>query len=496
MDNLITLNASNNSFSGQIPTHFCNISPSFAVLELCYSHFSGRVPSGLGNCSMLKVLKADHNNLSETLPDELFNATSLEYLSFANNNLHGSLDATRIINLRYLETLDLGGNNFTGMIPDSIGQLSRLKELHLDHNNMSGELPSSLASCPNLRTIDLKSNNFSGELSKVNFSNLHKLKTLDLLHNNFIGTVPESIYSCRNLTALRLSDNKLQGQLSPRIGNLKSLTFLSLAQNNFTNINNTLQILKSYRSLTTLLIGINFMHETIPDEDSIEGFENLQVLSLSGCSLLGKIPRWLSKLKKLEMLTLDNNQLTGQIPDWISSLNFLFYLDISNNNLSGEIPTALTDMPMLKSEKTAARLDPKVFELPIYDDDNMYFQYRKASAFPKVLNLGNNDFTGVIPPRISVLKELLSLNLSFNKFYGDIPQSVCNLTNLLVLDLSSNHLTGTIPAELNNLHFLSKFNISVNNLEGPVPTTGQLSKFTSSSFGGNPKLCGPPLIHH
>jgi Leucine-rich repeat (LRR) protein len=167
MENLITLNASNNSFTGQIPTHFCNISPSFAVLELGYNHFSGIVPSGLGNCSMLKVLKADHNNLSETLPDELFNATSLEYLSFANNNLHGSLDATQIINLRYLETLDLGGNNFTGMIPDSIGQLSRLKELHLDHNNMSGELPSSLASCPNLRTIDLKSNNFSGELAKV-----------------------------------------------------------------------------------------------------------------------------------------------------------------------------------------------------------------------------------------------------------------------------------------------------------------------------------------
>ncbi|TVU33412.1 hypothetical protein EJB05_25228, partial [Eragrostis curvula] len=493
MGNLIALNASNNSFIGQIPTHFCNISPSLTVLELCYNKFSGSIPPGLSNCSKLRVLRAGHNNLSGPLPDELFNATLLEYLSFFSNGLEGILDGAHIVKLSNLAILDLGANKFRGKIPNSIGQLKRLQELHLDYNNMSGELPSTLTNCTNLITIDLKSNNFTGLLAKVNFSNLPNLRTIDLLRNNFSGTIPESIYSCSNLTALRLSVNNLHGQLSEGLGNLKSLTFLSLAYNHFTNITNTLQILKRCRNLTTLLIGPNFMNETLPDDDSIDGFESLQVLSLGGCSFLGKIPHWLSKLTNLEMLFLENNQLTGPIPDWIGSLNFLFYLDISNNSLTGQIATELTEMPMLKSEKTAAHLDPRVFELPIYLDP--FLQYRKASAFPKVLNLGNNSFTGVIPPEIGLLKELLSLNLSFNNLHGDIPQSICNLTNLMALDLSSNNLTGRIPAALNNLHFLSEFNVSFNDLEGPVPATGQLSTFTNSSFDGNPKLCDPMLIH-
>jgi len=494
MVNLVVLNASNNSFTGKMPTHFCSISPSLAVLELSYNRFSSTVPQGLGNCSMLRVLKAGHNNLSGSLPNELFCATSLEHLSFPNNDLNGVLDGSHIINLKNLATLDLGRNNLIGNIPDSIGQLKRLEELHLDQNSMSGELPSSLGSCTNLKTINLRNNNFIGELAKVNFSTLHNLKTLDLLYNSFNGTIPESIYSCRNLTALRLSGNNLRGQLSPRMGNLKSLTFLSLAMNNFTNITNTLHIVKSFKNLTILLIGTSFMNETMPNNDDIDGFVNLQVLSISACSLMGEIPHWLSKLRNLEMLFLQGNQLTGTIPDWISSLTFLFCVDISNNNLTGEIPRSITDMPMLKSEKTAARLDPRVFGLEMIVGTSL--QYRTANAYPKVLNLGNNGFTGVIPPEIGRLKELLSLNLSFNEFHGDIPQSICNLTNLQVLDLANNHLTGTIPSSLNNLHFLSEFNVSFNDLEGPVPTTGQLSTFTNSSFDGNPMLCGPILNHH
>jgi Leucine-rich repeat (LRR) protein len=279
--------------------------------------------------------------------------------------------------------------------------------------------------------------------------------------------------------------------LSERIGNLKFLSFLSLVNSSLTNITRTLQILSTSRSLTTLFLGFNFMHETMPDDYTVDGFENLQVLALNDCSLSGHIPHWLSKLTNLRMLFLLNNQLSEPIPDWISNLNFLFCLDISNNSLTGIIPSALMDMPMLRSDKIA----PNVFELPVYNKISS-LQYLRPGAFPKVLNLGKNNFSGVIPKDIGKLQTLLSLNLSSNELSGEIPQSLCTLKSLQVLDLSNNRLTGKIPAALNSLHFLSRFNISNNDLEGPIPTAGQLSTFPDSSFDGNLKLCGPMIVNH
>uniref|UniRef100_A0ACD5YN46 Uncharacterized protein n=1 Tax=Avena sativa TaxID=4498 RepID=A0ACD5YN46_AVESA len=428
MKDLIALNASNNSFTGQLPTHFCTSFPSLVVLELSYNRFTGSIPSELGGCSMLRVLKVGHNNISGTLPAELFNATSLEIISFPRSGLQGTLQDTDIFKLTNLATLDLGENNFSGKIPESIGHLKRLEELHLNSNNMYGELPSALTNCINLIAINLNCNNFSGQLSKVNFSNLPNLVSLDLMRNNFNGTIPESIYSCINLIALRLSSNKFHGQLTKGLSNLKSLAFLSLYNNSLTNITNALQILRSSKNLATLLIGRNFKHETMPEDDISGSFENIRFLGISDCPLFGKIPFWISKLPNLEILILSNNQLTGSIPAWIKALSYVFYLNISNNSLTGEIPTSVTDMPMLQSVKTDANLNPRVFVLPVYPA--LSHQYLQPFAFPKLLDLSNNKLTGEIPLEIGQLKSLRSLNLSFNNLTGHIPISICNLTNL------------------------------------------------------------------
>jgi hypothetical protein len=152
------------------------------------------------------------------------------------------------------------------------------------------------------------------------------------------------------------------------------------------------------------------------------------------------------------------------------------------------------EMPMLQSEKNAAKLDPKFLELPVFWTQSR--QYRWLNAFPNVLNLCNNSLTGIIPQGIGQLKMLNVLNFSTNSLSGEIPPQICNLTNLQTLDLSNNQLTGELPSALRNLHFLSWFNVSNNDLEGPVPTGGQFNTFTNSSYIGNSKLCGPMLSVH
>ncbi|KAL6603208.1 hypothetical protein ACP70R_043569 [Stipagrostis hirtigluma subsp. patula] len=490
MKNLVALNASNNSFTGPMPSSICNHAPSFDMLDLCYNQFSGSISPEFGNCSMLTVLKAGHNNLTGALPRELFSATSLKQLSFPNNGLQGVLDGSNLVKLSNLTILDLGSTGISGKMPDSIGQLRRLEELRLDNNQMSGPVPLALGNCRSLRYITLRNNSFSGDLSKVNFAQMD-LRIADFSMNYFTGEIPESIYSCSNLIAFRLAYNNFHGQFSPSIGNLTSLSFLSITNNSFTNITDALQKLKSCKKLTTLLIGTNFKGETIPQDEAIDGFQNLQVLAIDACPLVGTIPLWLSKLKKLEMLDLSSNQLTGPLPSWINGLQLLFFLDISSNRLTGDIPTTLMQMPMLQSEKNAAKLDTKYLELPVFWTPSR--QYRMLNAFPNVLNLCNNNLTGAIPQEIGQLKELDGLNLSSNSLSGEIPPQISNLTSLQVLDLSNNQLTGEIPAALSGLHFLSGFNVSNNNLQGPVPTGGQFGTFSSSSYIGNPKLCGPML---
>ncbi|GJN39200.1 hypothetical protein PR202_gb28302 [Eleusine coracana subsp. coracana] len=493
---LVSLNASNNSFQGSIPS-LCATCPSLAVLDLSMNMFGGSVPPGFGNCSRLRVFNAGRNNISGELPDDLFDVKTLEQLLIPWNQIQGRLDPGRIAKLNNLVKLDLSTNALTGELPGSISQLPKLKELRLGRNNLTGTLPPSLSNWTALRCLDLLSNSFVGDLGAVDFSGLANLNVFDMASNNFTGSMPRSIYTCRSIKALRVANNQLGGQVAPEIGGLHQLQFLSLTINSFTNITGAFWNLKGCRNLTALLMSFNFYGEALPDAEWVgDHVSSVRMLVLEGCQLTGKIPSWLSKLQDLNVLNLGGNRLTGPIPSWLGAMKKLYYIDLSGNQLSGEIPMSLMDLPLLASEEAMAEFNPGHMPLTFTLTPNNGQATRRGRAYYQMsgvattLNLSDNQFTGAIPSAVGRLKTLQVLDVSYNNISGSIPPEIGGLARLQILDLRRNRLTGTIPQELKQLNFLAVFNVAYNDLEGPIPTGGQFDALPAWSFKENPRLCG------
>ncbi|XP_020576190.1 tyrosine-sulfated glycopeptide receptor 1-like [Phalaenopsis equestris] len=494
---LKVLNISNNYFFGPFPSSICSLSHKLGSMDLSHNEFEGNIPPGLGSCLFLTEFQAGVNNLIGQIPKDLFDMTSLQLLSLPFNQLSGVLDGALMSKLLNLTHLDLSANLLSGELPASLSYMPFLEQLVLHDNQLIGELPPELANCTKLKTLDLRFNRFNGTLATVNFTSLSNLSMLDLGNNNFTGEIPKSLYTLKSLKALRLARNSLEGHIAPAILELQDLSYLSLSSDGLMNITTALNILKDCKKLTAIMLAKNFFKEAIPvDNEWEEGyFQNLQVLSLAGCELIGQVPLWLSNLSKLLVLDLSDNHLTGPIPAWLGSLPNLFYLDLSGNLLSGEIPAEITGLHALMMDQFEFHIDQGFLDFPVFimPAKGASLQYNQLTELPPAIILRNNTLQGTILPQIGQLKNLQVLDLSHNYFSGIIPMQLCNLTNLEKLDLSTNNISGMIPSLLNNLHFLSSFSVAYNNLEGPIPSGGQFDLFSISSYEGNSKLCGKML---
>ncbi|KAI3858705.1 hypothetical protein MKX03_033658, partial [Papaver bracteatum] len=69
------------------------------------------------------------------IPSSLYNISSLETFSVMFNQLHGSIPFDIGFTLPNLKHFSNSENNFTGTIPSSISNLSKLNVLQLNVNN-------------------------------------------------------------------------------------------------------------------------------------------------------------------------------------------------------------------------------------------------------------------------------------------------------------------------------------------------------------------------
>ncbi|KAH7681769.1 Non-specific serine/threonine protein kinase protein [Dioscorea alata] len=338
LPNLQALLLSDNQFGGTLPASLINATR-IRLLDMSTNSIGGKVPSELGklqdlvhlnlgsnkfeindpdswrfmdsltNCSKLQVLALNRNNVSGVLPESVGNlSTNLQLLMLWTNSITGRIPSG-IENLINLEQLQLSKNKFIGTIPDGIGKLTKLQNLVLFFNDLTGQLPSSIGNLTQLLHFYVSDNTLTGRIPS-SLGNLQNIEAMDLSNNGFNGSIPEEILSLSSLSFfLDLSGNSLSGQLPAKVGSLKNLGIFGLSRNKLSGA--IPATLGSCQQMETLLMDNNLFEGTIPAS--------------------------LGNIKGLQELNLSHNRLKGPIPDSLAKLHGLTSLDLSFNHLSGEV---------------------------------------------------------------------------------------------------------------------------------------------------------------
>ncbi|XP_060672737.1 receptor-like protein 43 [Ziziphus jujuba] len=379
-----------------------------------FQGFSGKIPSSIENLHFLHQLDFGACRLSGLVPSSLGKLTKLTSLELSGNNFEGNQFPSFLQNLTQLTKLWLKECQLIGKIPAWLGNLTQLTDVGLHVNNMHGHIPSSLGKLTRLTNLNLVENNFEGQIPSF-LQNLTQLTVLWLGDNQFNREIPSWFETFTHLTQLNLGMNKFHGLIPSSLGRLTSLIELDLQQNKFVG-----QIPSFLRNLTNLI------------------YLSLQDNELSG-SLYFDMFCGLKNPSSLKLLDFSNNHLTGMLPQCFENLNNspLMFLKMSNNRFHGNIPHICAHGSNLRM----IDLSHNQFQGPL--------PHMLANCLMlEVLNLGNNRFDDVFPSWLGTLPNLRLLILRSNNLHGVIRKhSNYGSSSLHVFDLSNNSLTGKLPSE-------------------------------------------------
>ncbi|GLU02949.1 hypothetical protein SLE2022_201780 [Rubroshorea leprosula] len=478
--NVKALDVRGNKLEGKVPMEIASMSK-LTFLFININHFTGGIPPFIGNLTNLVKFFASHNDLGGIIPDALGQLRSLRILVIEENNLFGKIPSS-IYNLSMLSAFAMSNNELEGNLPWDIGlTLPHLTFFSLWRNNFSGQIPVTFSNASKLDTLELATNKFSGKVT-VPFGHLQHLRVL-VLDDNYLGTGDAdemnfltSLVNCSKLRQLGLAGNQFHGRLPKSIANLTSqLSFLFFAENNL--FGGIPPGLGNLVSLNDLELQENQFTGKVPKD--IGQLGQLQILFLDINNLSGEIPDSFGNLTLLSVLNLEQNKLNGSIPSSLGNCQKLLILKLSQNDLSGSIPKELFSISDLSIVLNLSH-NHLVGSLPLEVG-----QLRNLDA----LDVSNNLLSGEIPSSLSGCISLEVIHLDRNHFRGSIPESLSSLRGIRELDLSVNNLTGKIPQYMANLA-LEYLNLSFNNFEGEVPTKGIFKNASAISVEGNKNLCG------
>ncbi|KAB2605506.1 leucine-rich repeat receptor-like serine/threonine-protein kinase [Pyrus ussuriensis x Pyrus communis] len=290
-----------NPCSGQLPWTDPSPLKGFDKSIICNCSYENRTV-----CHITRIILKSQD-LQGTLPLELVNLTYLQEIDLTRNYLSGTIPPVWS-SLPLLLNISLVGNHLTGSIPKELGDITTLKSLDISFNNFSGTLPLELGSLANIERMLLSSNNFNGELPKT-FAKLTKIKDFRISDSQFSGQIPDFIGNWKNLEKLLIQASGLTGPIPSGIFLLTSLTDLRITD-------------------------LSGPESPIP---SLDKMKKMKTLMLRSCNLSGQLPTDLAHMN-LKTLDLSFNKLTGEIPNSFASLADTNYIFLTGNLLTGPVP--------------------------------------------------------------------------------------------------------------------------------------------------------------
>ncbi|PUZ68631.1 hypothetical protein GQ55_2G043800 [Panicum hallii var. hallii] len=339
-----------------------------------------------------------------------------------------------------------------------------LGELHL----ASSRLDPALFNLTSLRNLNLASNYFSRALLPASgFERLTDIIHLDLSYTYFLGQIPVGIACLKNLVTIDLSDNYYLYFERP--------------------------------SFQVFMANMSNLRELYLDRSTVlaDSVPQLQVLSLSGCSMTGSIHSSFSKLHSLMTINLaDNSELTGKVPEYFSKLSSLTVLDISSNKFEGQFPTKiyqlkclrtldLSDNPMLSVRLTHFPTGNNLETLNLIGSN---FSYDMPSSFAKLehlkeLGLNTMDIDDKLPALISKLPSLNELQLMGPDTKNPILSWVSNITQLTHLRFDGYDFSKSVSTWIGKLTRLESLTIVDCSFSMPIPyQIGNLTKLVLLEF--------------
>ncbi|KAK7337314.1 hypothetical protein VNO77_17880 [Canavalia gladiata] len=443
-----------------------NPSRTFLVSTLLFLFYLAASPLGLGapDPNDVKILQQFKKGLDnpELLPwpDNGGNPCSWKYIYCDSNG-----------RVNQIQAKDL---NLSGPLPQNLNQLPMLFNLGLQNNRLSGPLPS-FSGLSKLKYAFLDNNNFDSIPSDF-FDGLDSLEVLALDHNNLNATTggwnfPSSLQGSTQLTNLSCMGCNLVGSLPDFLGNMNSLSFLKLSNNNLSGeipaslngsalqllwLNNQqgelltgrIDVFTTMVSLTSLWLHGNAFTGSIPD--NIGDLASLKDLDLNGNRLVGLIPAALGDMK-LDNLDLNNNQLMGPIPNFKAS-KFSYDNNDFCQNRTG-VPCAFEVTLLLEFLGALNYPSNLVGSWTGNDPCEAHWLGINCNADGKVamINLPKFNLNGTLSPSVANLGSLVEIKLGGNNLHGTVPGNWTSLTSLKLLDLSGNNISPPLPEFSNGL---------------------------------------------